>query len=128
MKFKSLTPILFVEEIEPCVTFWKRLGFETTVEVPEGDKVGFVILVKDGVQLMYQSRASIQKDVPVMGDLRFESCNPLYFIVENLDEVEQRLGDVEKVMARRETFYGATEFSVREPGGYVVCFSEHKED
>jgi hypothetical protein len=33
MKFKSLTPVLFVEEIEPCVTFWKKLGFEVTAEV-----------------------------------------------------------------------------------------------
>jgi hypothetical protein len=127
MKFKSLTPILLVEAIEPCVEFWKKLEFQTVAEVPEGDLLGFVILARDSVQLMYQTRASLRNDVPALADQKFESCNPLYFIVDDLNDVERRLAGVQKVMPRRDTFYGATEFSVREPGGYVVCFSEHKE-
>src|SRR5919108_2731241 len=70
---KSVTPVMIVEEIEPCVRFWKeRMGFSVTAEVPEGDKLGFVILAKDGVQLMYQSWASVKKDVPALavGDFR----------------------------------------------------------
>jgi hypothetical protein len=32
---KKLTPILFAEEIEPCLKFWmERLGFEKTIDVP----------------------------------------------------------------------------------------------
>jgi hypothetical protein len=127
MKFKSLTPILFVEAIEPCVEFWKKLDFQIVAEVPEGDRLGFVILARDGVQLMYQTRDSLRNDVPAFADQKFESCNPLYFIVDDLNDVERRFAAVQKVMPRRDTFYGATEFSVREPGGYVVCFSEHKE-
>jgi hypothetical protein len=64
---------------------------------------------KDAVMLMYQT---LRKDVPAAAEQKFESI----------------LKDVPKVMERRETFYGATEFSVKEPGGYVVCFSEHKND
>lgn len=53
---KRITPILFAQEIEPCIQFWsERLGFQKTVEVPEGDKTGFAILEKDGLELMYQS-------------------------------------------------------------------------
>ena len=34
---KKITPVLFVEEVEPCVKFWvERLGFTKTIEVPEG--------------------------------------------------------------------------------------------
>src|SRR4029453_8853944 len=44
---KKLTPVLFVGEIEPCLEFWTRLGFERTAEVPEGDRLGFVLLTKD---------------------------------------------------------------------------------
>jgi hypothetical protein len=127
MKFNSLTPVLFVEAIEPCLEFWKKLEFQTTAEVPEGNRLGFVILARDGVQLMYQTRDSLRNDVPAFADQKFESCNPLYFIVDDLNDVERRLAGVQKVMPRRDTFYGATEFSVREPGGYVVCFSEHKQ-
>ncbi len=50
---KRLTPILVVEEIEPCLNLWvDRLGFEKTMEVPEGDKLGFVGLVRDGKEIM----------------------------------------------------------------------------
>jgi len=32
MRMKKLTPVLFVEAIEPCLPFWtERLGFTKTV-------------------------------------------------------------------------------------------------
>ena len=35
MTVKKITPVLFAEEIEPCLKFWvERLGFEKTIEVP----------------------------------------------------------------------------------------------
>jgi hypothetical protein len=47
---RKITPILFAEEIEPCIQFWtERMGFQKTVEVPEGDKIGFVLLEKNGL-------------------------------------------------------------------------------
>ena len=58
------TPILVVDEIEPCLPFWtERLGFEITATVPHGDAIGFAMLNKDNVELMYQSRASIEEDL-----------------------------------------------------------------
>jgi hypothetical protein len=54
MSVKKITAILFAEEIEPCLKFWtERMGFEKTVDVPEGDKLGFAMLQKGGVELMY---------------------------------------------------------------------------
>ena len=44
MIVKKITPVLFAAEIEPCLKFWMdRLGFEKTVEVPDGEKLGFAI-------------------------------------------------------------------------------------
>ena len=57
---KKMTPVLYVEAIEPCLDLWvNRLGFAKTVEVPEGDKLGFVILNQGPIEIMYQSRASV---------------------------------------------------------------------
>ena len=128
MTMKKLTPVVLVEEIEPCLPFWtERLGFQKTVEVPEGDRLGFVILVKDGVEVMYQSRASVEKDVPELakGDLR--STTGLFIEVTGLEEIIERLKGVEVVVPVRTTFYGAREFGVREPGGSVVVFAEFTE-
>lgn len=61
---KKLTPILYVDAIEPCLPFWtERLGFTKTVEVPHDGKIGFVILTRDGLELMYQTWASAAADI-----------------------------------------------------------------
>ena len=65
MNVKRITPVLLVKEIEPLIPFWvERLGFAKTVEVPDGDKLGFVIFQKRSVEVMYQTYASVEKDAP----------------------------------------------------------------
>ena len=123
-EMKKLTPVLVVEEIEPCLGFWmERLGFAKTVEVPEGNKLGFVILVKDKVEVMYQTYASVEKDLnsPVK---RREPATNLYIEVKGLDEIIQRLAGANIVVPERKTFYGAREIGVAEPGGNLVVFAE----
>jgi uncharacterized glyoxalase superfamily protein PhnB len=119
---QSLTPILMVDAIEPCLDFWKRLGFAVTVQVPEGDALGFVILNNGPVEVMYQTRASAAKDVPAMAD--FPSSSILYIHVTNIEEVIAAVSGAPVLIPKRTTFYGATEYAVREPGGNAVSFSE----
>jgi len=123
---KKLTPVLYVETIEPCLDLWiKRLGFEKTVEVPEGEKLGFVILVRDGIEVMYQSRASVAKDVPAFATRALGQTN-LFVEVENLSEIEQALKGVKLALPKRETFYGSTEIGVQDAGGNVIIFAQMK--
>jgi len=125
LTMNKLTPVLLVPEIEPCLRFWvERLGFEKTVEVPEGEKLGFVILQKGGVELMYQSYASAEKDAPPA--LQKLSKGPTYLYVEvaDLEQVVAALQGTEVVMPVRTTFYGAKEIGVKEPAGHVVIFAQ----
>lgn len=120
---KKLTPVVYVEEIEPVLPFWvDRLGFERAVEVPEGDRLGFVILQKGGVEVMYQTRASVQNDLPELASTPMGG-SLLFIEVEDLDAVVGALDGVEPVVPRRQTFYGADELIVREPAGNVVTFA-----
>lgn len=119
---KKLTPILYVEAIEPAIPFWTALGFEKTTEVPEGDRLGFVILQHDGAEVMYQTRASVVSDVPALADTPIASAF-LFLEVDDLDAVIEKLGDAPVVVPRRQTFYGADEIFVREPGGNIVGFA-----
>lgn len=119
---QSLTPILIVDAIEPCLDFWERLGFAVTVEVPEDGVLGFVILKNGPVEVMYQTRASVAKDVPSMAD--FPSSSILYIHVTNIDEIIAAVAGAPVLVPKRTTFYGATEYTVREPGGSAVGFSE----
>lgn len=121
---KKLSPVLYVEAIEPVLPFWtERLGFERTVQVPEGDRLGFIILSRGSVELMYQTRASVQRDVPELAATPMGGAM-LFIEVEDLDAIERALGEVERVVPRRTTPYGADELIVREPGGNVVTFAE----
>jgi uncharacterized glyoxalase superfamily protein PhnB len=124
MRLKKVTPLMTVDAIEPCLPFWvDRLGFEKVAEVPDGDRLGFVILVKDGVELMYQSQASVEKDLGV----RIPAGGILYIEVEDLAPILKALEGAEVVVPERTTFYGAHEIFVREPGGHVVGFAKHGE-
>jgi uncharacterized glyoxalase superfamily protein PhnB len=132
---KKLTPVIIVDQIEAYLPFWiERLGFQKTAEVPEGDKLGFVILVKGNVEVMYQTRASVAKDLGTAVEPSIHpasgAINPnkdlvtLYIQVEKLDPVMVALKGIEVVVPERKTFYGAREFGVREPGGIVILFAE----
>jgi uncharacterized glyoxalase superfamily protein PhnB len=124
VELQSLAPVLVVEAVEPCLPFWQeRLGFELISSVPEGDRLGFAMLAKDGVTVMYQSRDSVRKDIPALAGET--SSVVLYVSVTSIDAVESRLRDLTPVVPRRRTFYGATEIGVREPGGSLVVFAQH---
>jgi uncharacterized glyoxalase superfamily protein PhnB len=125
MTVKKITPVLFVEEAEPCIKFWMdRLGFEKTVEVPEGGKVGFAILQKGSVELMYQSYASADKDSAATSEAARKGPTFLYVEVESLNEIIQAIKGAEVFAPVRETFYGTREISVKEPGGHIVTFAQ----
>ncbi len=125
---KKLTPVFVVDRIEACLDFWiGKLGFEKTVEIPEGDSLGFVILSRGNVEIMYQSRESVQKDIPALAEAVSGSTSPnaMYLEVTDIDDVERRLMGWDVVVPRRTTFYGATEIGVREPAGNLIVFAQH---
>ena len=126
MNVKKVTPVLFAAEIEPCVKFWvERFGFEKTVEVPDGNKLGFAIVQKGGVELMYQSFASADKDAPpATAQAVRNGPTFLYVEVENLDEIIGALKGVEVAMPERTTFYGSREIGVKDPAGHYVTFAQ----
>ncbi len=125
---EKLTPILHLEAIEPVLSFWtERLGFEITAQVPEGDRLGFVMMERDGVEVMLQTRASVEADVPTLADVPVGGAI-LYIQVSDLDAIAAALEGADIVVPRRTTFYGADEIFVREPGGNIVGFAEFAED
>jgi len=125
MTVKKITPVLLVDEVEPCVQFWKeRLGFEVAIEVPEGDKIGFVSLHKGGVELMYQSYASIEKDSSFSARKYAKGPSFLYIEVDSLDDVIAATKGAKVVMPERKTFYGAREIGVGDPAGHSLTFAQ----
>lgn len=119
----KLTPVLVVDEIEKCLPFWvERMGFAKTVEVPEGGRLGFVILVNERAELMLQTRESVRKDAPHMLPPA-ESVTSLFIEVEDFGDVLRRLEGYPIALEERVTFYKMREIGVREPAGNTVVFA-----
>ena len=131
---KKVTPLMTVDRIEPCLPFWtEKMGFEVTATVPHGGALGFAMLHKGGVDLMYQSQSSVDADLgesgaPAgLGREMASGTSTLFIEVEGLDEVIAALGDTEVLVPRRKTFYGMDEIFVRPPCGTVVGFAAKAE-
>lgn len=125
MNIKKITPVLYADELEPCVEFWsQRFGFQKTVEVPDGHRLGFVILQKDNLELMYQSFASARKDAPTISKDIEGGRTFLYVEVEKLEPFITATRDMNILLPVRDTFYGAKEIGVKDPAGHVVVFAE----
>jgi uncharacterized glyoxalase superfamily protein PhnB len=129
---RSLTPVLIVEAVEPCINFWiEKLGFIAENEVPGTDgKLIFASIKKDGIEIMYQTRASVLADTTsqTADELRGHSTGLFFTVpsVADLDAIESQLQGEPLVKHRHETFYGSVEFYVREPGGNVIGFAAFK--
>jgi len=115
---------LLVDEIEKSLPFWvERMGFEKTVDVPEGDRLGFVILVRDGAELMLQTIASARKDASVFVPEGAASRASLFIEVDDFADVLKRLEGYPVALPERTTFYGMREIGVIEPGGHNAVFA-----
>ncbi len=130
MNVNKVTPIMVVESVEPCLPFWTdRLGFEVTASVPHEDSMGFAMLESNGVQIMYQSRASVAADLGAAGgpaSLASEldgATTTLFIEIDAIDDLLPALDGVEVVVGRRQTFYGMDEIFVRAPCGTLIGFA-----
>lgn len=130
---KRITPLITVEAVEPCLLFWTGLGFKVTVEVPHGDTIGFAMLHHGDLELMYQSRASIEADLEASGapaglggELSGSNAG-LFIEVESIDDILEAIADTEVIVPRRRTFYGMDEIFLRAPCGTLVGFAARVE-
>lgn len=120
----KITAVLMVDSIEKSLPFWvDRMGFAKTAEVPEGESLGFVILARDGAELMLQTIESVRRDAPQLAPSSFQSTVGLFIEVDDFADTRKRLNGYPIALEERVTFYGMREIGVREPNGHIVTFA-----
>jgi len=124
-QLQHLAPVLVVDRVEPCLSFWvDRLGFKVENEVPGPDgRLIFASVKKDGIEVMYQTRAIVLAENPDAAKELAGHSVALFITVNDLDAVERAVAGAPVVKPRHQTFYGSTELYVREPGGNTVGFA-----
>jgi uncharacterized glyoxalase superfamily protein PhnB len=122
---ETLTVNLFVKDINKSIAFYKQLGFEIVMSVPEQGDFVWVMLNCGGVNIMLQTFASMGADLPDIN--RTTSGGPLLFYIK-VKQIrfffERIKNEVEVVKGLEKTFYGATEFTIKDADGFHLTFAE----
>ncbi|WP_267293823.1 VOC family protein [Parachryseolinea silvisoli] len=122
---ESVSPNIFVYDINATVAFYKKLGFAVAVTVPDDDGgLTFVMMTCGTATFMFQTFRSIEGQHPIV---RRENGGSLllYVKMKNIRVFYEQIKDTVTVLTPLEkTFYGATEFSVQDNNHYMITFAE----
>jgi len=124
---EALSPNFFVRDMNETINFYKTLGFAPVMTVPEeGDDFVWVMMKDGNVSLMFQTFESLGDELPEIS--RNDGGSLLLYInLKNIQSFFEEIKDKVTVLKGLEkTFYGATEFSIKDNNGYVLTFAEHE--
>jgi uncharacterized glyoxalase superfamily protein PhnB len=121
----SLSPNIFVNDINATIAFYQQLGFKLIVTVPEtGTDLVWAMMVNGSVTMMFQTYTSLGSDLP---DISRQDGGSLllYIKLKNIRAFFEELKDKVTILhGLQKTFYGATEFSIKDINNYVLTFAE----
>lgn len=122
---ESLSPNIFVGSMDETILFYKSLGFQLVMTVPEtGDKLVWAMMTNGNVTFMFQSFESLGDELPQINRQNGASML-LYINIKKIREYFELIKDKVTVLKGLEkTFYGATEFSILDNNNYVLTFAE----
>ena len=120
----QLTTNLPVDNIEPSVAFFAKVGFATAMRLPDKGPMTFAILANGVQQLMFQTRRGLADDHAAFQGGAIDAQIMLYITVEDAEGMASKLKEYKIVMDWRTTEYGAKEITFKEPGGHLVTFAQ----
>src|SRR3989344_4240016 len=109
---ESVSPNIYVKDLNATIDFYKQLGFEVTTTVPEAEPFVFAMMVCGKVIFMFQTFESLANELP---DVSRQSGGSLllYIQTKEIRKFYNQIKDKVKVIKGLETtFYCATEFSI----------------
>jgi len=122
---ESISPNIFVKDINETIKFYQLLGFDLVVTVPEtGNELLWAMVAKGNVTFMFQTIVSLGEELPDIS--RQDGASMLLYIkLKNIRTFYESIKDLVPVLKGLETtFYGATEFSIKDNNNYVLTFAE----
>lgn len=123
-EMKTVSPNIYVRDIEQTMAFYQMLGFETTTMVPGEGKPVFALMRSGNVVFMFQTFESIENALPAVSRMDGGSLL-LYITMKGIRAFYEKIKDGVAVLNGLEkTFYGATEFSILDINNYVITFAE----
>jgi uncharacterized glyoxalase superfamily protein PhnB len=122
---ESVSPNIFVRDIKATIDFYKILGFKVATTVPEGNDPVFVMMTCGTATFMFQTFRSIENSLPIIS--RTDGASLLLYIkVKDIRSLYEKIKDRIPILHEMEkTFYGATEFSIKDNNNYLLTFAQN---
>lgn len=120
----TLAPNIFVKDMNETIRFYEILGFKVVMTVPEEGEYIWAMMTCGKVSFMFQTFASLGDTLP---DISRQNGGSLLFYInrKGIRKFFEEIRDKVTVLHGLEvTFYGATEFSIKDNNGYVLTFAE----
>lgn len=137
MKYKNLTPVLMVKNINETVAYYcDVLDFQFVLAVlQEGKEVIttkddprlkiFAMLKRDEIEIMFQSESGFKEDFPDYQPKITGDTLGLYIDVDDFSHMVEKLeGKTNIIKPPRTTFYGKREISIRDCNNYIITFAQ----
>lgn len=126
---KEITANLMVDDVDATLLWYKTvLGAEMVAVVPyiaDDTRLQWALIRLGQAQLMFQLRASLEDELPILAGKKLGGSFSLYIKTEAVSSLHDVLqGKVEILEPLHETFYGAHEFAIKDCNGYVLVFAE----
>jgi uncharacterized glyoxalase superfamily protein PhnB len=124
---ESLSPNMYVHDVKSTIEFYQILGFKPVMTVPEdGEAPVWAMLQNGNVTLMMESLKNIEGRLPEISR-QLGGSFLLYINIKGIQAFFEEIKDKVTVLSGLEkTFYGATEFVIKDSNGYVLTFAEHE--
>ncbi len=126
MKLNSLTPNLMVKNVNDTLDFYlNTLDFQLLQTVPEEGSFDWAFVQKDDVLIMFQKDTSIREEYPELENYEQGGALTMYIKVGDLQKWYEHIKDKTNVIKpMNKTFYGANEFAIQDPNGFILTFSD----
>ena len=122
----SISPNIFVKNINETIKFYQRLGFKVVMTVPEQGDFVWAMMTCGNVSFMFQTFDSLGSELPEISRKDGGSLL-LYIQTKEIRSFHDKIRDkVNIIKGLEKTFYGATEFSIRDINGYILTFAENE--
>jgi uncharacterized glyoxalase superfamily protein PhnB len=122
---ESLSPNIFVNDMNQTIEFYKSIGFSVIMTVPEaGNNFDWAMMMNGNVTIMFQTFVSLGEELPQVS--RHNGASMLFYIkLPKIREFFELIKDkVTIVTPLNKTFYGATEFVIVDNNNYLLTFAE----
>ena len=123
---KSISNNLMVNDVDETLIYYTNLGFKVIHKSPIEGPSYWAYVQKDNIELFFQSKKSLTKEIPELQKYKRGGALTLWFRVDNISKWYEDIKDKTEIIKPFgiTDYNGAKEFVVMDINGFILHFSD----